>query len=166
LHAASVAGPGLREPFGNGDDSALLREYLAPPSILLRDASPTRLSDVLGARSSNNLSLEAILGGIQNVTAGPSSSQPDAMTLLLRELEQARSWGDQSSYRSLLQRGLLNGESAGMAPAANNLRDILAQSSEPAPVLPRSADIGALLQQMRRNRRSRESSLNQNFLAS
>jgi hypothetical protein len=85
-------------------------------------------------------------GGIQDATSAPSSSQPDP-TALLRELEQARSMEDQGSFRSLLQRGMLVGESGSLTPAASNLSSLLGQhSAGPAPSLRRSADIGALLQ--------------------
>lgn len=152
--ASSVAGTGLRQPLRSGDASALLQEYLSPS----RGPAPTRLNGVLP----NTLLLEDILGGIQNAR-GPlisPSLKPDTMAVL-RALEQDRSRGDLAYYRSLLQRGLLDGEAAGMA--ASNLRNILGRSSVHATVLPHSADTGALLQQMRGNQRNWEAA-NRNFL--
>jgi hypothetical protein len=229
LNAAELAAyaPGRREPFRNGDASALLQQYLALNQPSRRAPAP---SGMMGAQPPNNLSIEAILGGIHNV--GPSSSQPDAMTLLreleqarsrgvgpsfsqpsptmallrelqarsrvggiqnvsagpsssqpdtaallreleharsrgggiqnatagpsssqpdpaalLRELEQARSRGDLGPFRSLLQRGMFDGESGIPAPSANSLSSLLGQhGTGQAPSLP--ADMGALLQKI------------------
>jgi CBS domain containing-hemolysin-like protein len=55
------------------------------------------------------------------------------------------------------------GQSA--APTANNPRNILGQSAAAVPVLPHSAEIEALLQQMRRKESNRQAS-NRNFYGS
>jgi hypothetical protein len=153
--AAPVAGTDLRQPLQN-DASVLLQEYLA--SQASRQAPVP--SGALCARQPNNLSLEAILGGFQSATAplGPHSSQLDTMALL-RAMEQDRFRGNAAAndLSSIL------GQSA--APTANNPRNILGQSAAAVPVLPHSAEIEALLQQMRRKESNRQAS-NRNFYGS
>jgi hypothetical protein len=140
-------------PSSQPDSMALLRELEQARS---RGGGPSSSQPGPTMAFLRELQARSRAGGIQNATAGPSSSQADH-TALLRELEQARSMGDLGSFRSLLQRGIFDGESGNPALAANNLSSLLGQHSMgQAPSLPRSADIGALLQQISNQQMGRD----------
>lgn len=120
IAGAGIAGASLRQPLPN-DTISMLQESLA------RGATP---SGIMGTRPRNPMSAEAILGRIQNATVGLPSEQDD--------------FG--AYYRALLQRGMLNGESAGAVQAGNALSNMLGESAVPAPLLSRSADYNSMLQ--------------------
>ena len=130
--AASVAAAaGLRQPLPN-DALSILQESMVGGAA----ATP---SGIMGSRPPNApVTAEAILGRIQN-NAAMGGLPP----------EQGGFGGAAAYYRALLQRGILNGESAGGAMHSGNaLSSILGQSraAQPAPTLARAPDYNSVLQ--------------------